>query len=108
MTVSGLRTPARPCAATCGRKTDGTATSSTQSGRLDGLKNSSGELEPDRSISKVVRSGSAFNPYEDVAAKVVRSGGAFDMDLIDPGSYDSKLVRSTSADLEGLQEDNII
>ena len=56
----------------------------------------------------MVRSGSAFNPYEDVAAKVVRSGGAFDMDLIDPGSYDSKLVRSTSADLEGLQEDNII
>ena len=42
---------------------------------------------------------------------MVRSSGAsnsFDMDLIDPGFYDAKLVRSTSPSLESLQEDNII
>ena len=43
-------------------------------------------------------------------AKVIRSGNSahgFDMDLLDPGVYDAKAVR-TSPRWQGLQEDNII
>jgi|TARA_B100001971_G_scaffold73427_2_gene67770 hypothetical protein len=47
------------------------------------------------------------DPYENVAAKLVRTGNSYDMDLIDPGFYDSKVTLSSNG-IESLQEDNII
>ena len=45
-------------------------------------------------------------PYENVA-KVIRTNSGMDMDLLDLGFYNAKLVNS-SRSIEGLQEDNII
>jgi hypothetical protein len=39
--------------------------------------------------------------------KVIRTHSGMDMDLLDPGFYNAKLVNS-SRSIEGLQEDNII
>ena len=67
-------------------------------------------LDPGIYDAKLARTSSVWesdgvDPYEGVEFKTVRRSSAMDMDLLDPGVY--SLV-STSSNIEGLRQDNII